>query len=365
MPLQPFALLCRLVDTRLAEARPDRALLGAIADPATPWPRLVTLSGVHLMTPAMAACLLDLALTGPLPPALEAYLLATRAAATTRNDRLAAQLQEVARCLNGIEIAPVLLKGAIRLVDGLYPDPAWRFLHDLDLLIPAHRVAAAQTMLEAAGWQPVGGEAEDGHHVTLVHPAAEVRLALHTAPLAEPYASLLPAARVLARARPLDLGPATVAVPALEDQFVHLVAHGMLQHAFLFTGRCLLRDLVELALLGAHADSATLAAAGQRFADVRTTAGRAAWAVGGELAALCLPGLAPRRAEPGLATSILARRMLLQQRSPRLMQLLGPAGWIASRALGWAPDAPASTPAAGRAARVLEQWSVFQRKTRW
>jgi hypothetical protein len=362
MPLQPFALLCRLVDTRLAEARPDRALLGAIADPATPWPRLVTLSGVHLMTPAMAACLLDLALTGPLPPALEAYLLATRAAATTRNDRLAAQLQEVARCLNGIEIAPVLLNGAIRLVDGLYPDPAWRFMHDLNLLIPAHRVAAAQTALEAAGWQPVGGEAEDGHHVTLVHPAAEVRLALHTAPLAEPYASLLPAARVLARARPLDLGPATAAVPALEDQLVHLVAHGMLQHAFLFTGRCLLRDVVELVLLVRRTDPAILAAVPERFAAVPPTAGPAAWNVSLELAAACLPGLAPRAREAGLRTRALVRRMLLQQRSPWLMQLLGPAGWVASLALGWAPGGPAG---AGSAARVLEQWSAFQRKTRW
>jgi hypothetical protein len=362
MPLPPFALLCRLVDVRLAKSPPDRALLDTIADPCTPWPRLVTLSGVHLMTPAMAACLIDLALTGPLPPQLEAYLLAMRAAATARNERLASQLHDVARHLNGVEIAPVLLKGAIRLVDGLYPDPAWRFMHDLDLLIPAHRLAVAQTALEEAGWRPMAGEADSAHHVTLVHPAAETRLELHREPLAAPCASLLPAARVLARARMLELDGVTVAVPSVEDQIVHLVAHGMLQHAFLFTGRCLLRDVVELVLLMRRTDPAILAAVPERFAAVPSAAGPAAWNVSLDLAAACLPGLAPRARKAGLRTRALVRRMLLQQRSPWLMQLLGPAGWVASLALGWAPGGPAG---AGSAARVLERWSVFQRKTRW
>ena len=41
------------------------------------------------------------------------------------------------RQLNEIDIVPVALKGAIRLVDGLWPDPALRFMHDLDLLVPS------------------------------------------------------------------------------------------------------------------------------------------------------------------------------------------------------------------------------------
>jgi hypothetical protein len=365
MPLAPFALLCRLVETRLAERRPDRALFDAIADPGTPWPRLVTLSGVHLTTPAMAASLLDLQLTGPLPPELEAYLLAMRAAATARNERLAAQLDEVALRLNAVEITPVLLKGAIRLGDGLYPDPAWRFMHDLDLLVPAHRVVAAQAALEEAGWSRMADEEEDGRHVKLIHPAAEARVELHADLLQAPFAPLLPATRVLARARTLELGRAMVAVPALEDQLVHLVAHGMLQHAFLFTGRCLLRDVIELALLRSQADGTTLAAARQRFAEAPSVAWRAAWDIGLELAAVCLPGLVPHGHQPGLPTRALVGRMLLQQRSPWLMEVLGPAGWAASRALGWAPGESAGTPVVGRAARILEQWSLFQRKTRW
>jgi hypothetical protein len=139
----------------------------------------------------------------------------------------------------------------------------------------------------------------------------------------------------------------------------------MLQHAFLFTGRFLLRDLVELALLQARADQATLAAARQRFADAPSAAWRGAWDLGLALASACLPRLVPKAARPGLGTRALAWRMLLQQRSPWLMQLLGPAGWILSRALGWAPGEPGSSASASWTARMVEHWLLFQRKTRW
>ena len=52
-----------------------------------------------------------------------------------------AQLAHVAAALNEIDIVPVALKGAIRLIDGLWPDPALRFMHDLDLLVPRRELA--------------------------------------------------------------------------------------------------------------------------------------------------------------------------------------------------------------------------------
>ena len=79
-----------------------------------------------------------------------------------------------------------------------------------------------------------------------------------------------------ARASPVAAGQAVIAVPALDDQLVHLVAHGMLQHAFLENGRFLLRDLVEQRLLIARAGRGELSAAQERF----TAAGqRLAWDV--------------------------------------------------------------------------------------
>ena len=106
-----------------------------------PWPRLVTLSGVHLLTPALAPALEHEHLRAAVPDELRDYLAAMHEAATQRNDALRAQLEEVAARLNAIGVVPVALKGAIRLIDGLWPDPALRFMHDLDLLVPDDALA--------------------------------------------------------------------------------------------------------------------------------------------------------------------------------------------------------------------------------
>ena len=121
--------------------------------------------------------------------------------------------------------------------------------------------------------------------------------------------------RVLARARPVPIGDATLALPALEDQLVHLVAHGMVHHAFLYNGRFLLRDLVEQALLrAARPIRATCAA---RASGSRPPASRRAWDVSAALTARCLPGSAVRpHGGRRSTTRLLVDRMLLQQRSP-------------------------------------------------
>ena len=361
--MPPFTLLRRLIDGWLSRRPISPKLAAAIADPSTPWPRLVTLSAVHIMTPAMAAALADPVLAKTLPDDLRAYLAAIHEAATTRNRRLHAQLEHVATLLNEVDIVPVALKGAIRLVDGLWPDMALRFMHDLDLLVPAGSLARGQRRLMALGWELIGTlEDGEGHHVTLIHPDAEARVELHHTPLPAPHEALLPAARVMSRARPLPIGEASIAVPALEDQLVHLVAHGMVHHAFLYNGRFILRDLVEQALLTRLADPRDIARARERFSSVGLVR---AWDVGAALTARALPASAAKPADTAIGTRLLVGRMLLQQRSPAVMQLLGPAGWAAARGLGQAMAKPAPTDGRGAMRHLAGRMLMFRRKTRW
>jgi hypothetical protein len=355
----PFRLLCRLIDGWVAGLPPAPDLVAAIADPATPWPRLVTLSGVHLMTPALAAALAEPILAAALPRDLEVYLAAMRSAAAARNDGLRCQLDSIAAALNQVGVVPVALKGAVRLVDRLWPERAARFMHDLDLLLPAAAAATSRRRLEADGWEVIETDEDtSSRHVAIARPGAPARVELHAAPLPAPYADLAPAHRLLSRAEPRVLGVATVALPALEDQIVHLVAHGMLQHAFLSTGPFLLRDLVELALLLRRADSGVAATAHDRFA---AAGRRSAWEVCLGLAGVCLPRSMPRRGgrRLGAGDRLLVGRMVLQQRSPLLMQVLGPVGWAAARALGQVAGQ------AGGTTRLLEQLRTFRRKTHW
>ena len=356
--MPPFLLLCRLLDAWLARQPLPPAVLGSLGD-ATPWPRLVTLSGVHLLTPALAPALAGEELRPKLPVELVAYLAAMREAAARRNLALRRDLIGVAARLNGIGVVPVALKGAIRLIDGLWPDPALRFMHDLDLLVPEAAIEACGDELTRHGWLPIGGEADDGdHHLAFAHAEATARIELHWTALASPHGTLLPPPRLLARALPTRIEGVTIAVPAIDDQLVHLVAHGMLQHAFLENGRFLLRDLIEQALLLGRASAAERGAAQERL----VTAGRArAWEVSCHLAARCLPQSVADPITASLGTRLLARRMLLQQRSPVLMELLGPTGWLLARAAA----GPGTAAPRLSLSQLAEQLLIFRRKTRW
>ena len=56
-PCSPFDLLCGLISVALGQRTADSDLAAAVAATDVPWPRLVTLSGVHLLTPALAPAL--------------------------------------------------------------------------------------------------------------------------------------------------------------------------------------------------------------------------------------------------------------------------------------------------------------------
>ncbi len=351
-----FPLLCTLVSAALAQRPLDRDAIADVAWERVDWPRLVRLSGTHLLTPALAAPLADPGLDPHVPGELRDYLAAMHDAALERNLGLRAQVVELAACLNEIDIVPVLLKGAIRLVDGLWPDPALRFMHDLDLLVPEAELWNCVARLARAGWRPCDEVRQDlAQHVILVHPDALVRVELHRHPLSGELGELLPASRMLARAASIQLDDAVVAVPALEDQLVHLVAHGMLQHRFLRNGRFVLRELVELKLLLARADGRELELARGRFAALGEDL---AWDVSIELGGRCLGGL------PGVESPtarLLATRMLLQQRWAWAMLLLGPLGWAGARLL----SKPTARTVALDPRRLAGRLKVFRRKTMW
>jgi hypothetical protein len=354
--MRTFDLVCALVSVALPGQAADPRLVAAVAAPDPPWRRLVTLSGIHLLTPALSPALRHDELRQAVPAELEDYLAAMHEAAAQRNDALLRQLEEVAAELNAIGVVPVALKGAIRLIDGLWPDPALRFMHDLDLLVPEATLPDCAAALAACGWSPAADESgEADHHVSLYHPEATARVELHRLPLAAPHQHLLTAEGMIAGARPMAVGRAIVAVPALADQIVHLVAHGMLQHAFLENGRFLLRDLVEQRLLTARAGRGDLAAVRERF---RAAGHPLAWDVSRALCARCLGGPMPAVGWPSRA---LAARMLLQQRSAWAMQALGPAGWLAARLLRVRAAHPAPVTLTG----VFGRLAMFRRKTLW
>ncbi len=363
----PFRILCEVVDTRLAGRAASPALAAEVADPRQPWPRLVRLSGVHLLTPAFGAALEELGLAGSLPPDLRCYLAAMRSAGEERNRGLRADLVRILAILNEAGVEPVLLKGGLRLVDDLFPGDAWRFMHDLDLLVPAPTVGRATRALRGLRWReegPEGGEPggrDTRHALVLSRPDGSWRLELHDEPLEVGWRHLLDAAGVLAHARRRERDGVAYLEPAPEDQIAHLVLHAQLQHAHLATGRVLLRDLAELALLARRHGNEKLAAARERLA--ASGAGTAADHML-LVAAACLPLGAPRPPpDAGAAARLLARRALFLQRHPALLAAAGPLGYLAA-GLGRARGEGGVIDGSSRR-RLWRDLAVSRAKTSW
>jgi hypothetical protein len=160
-----FRLLCALFRARFGWGGTGDIETGLQAV-AGEWPAVIAAADRHRLLPALAAALADLGLLQAPPSEVAELLAAVRAANTERNQRLAAGLAEAVAALNRAGIEPVLLKGAIRLVDGLYPDPGWRMMNDLDLLAPPGRAAETFAVLQGLGYRTGKADAAlpAGHH---------------------------------------------------------------------------------------------------------------------------------------------------------------------------------------------------------
>ena len=229
----------------------DAASAAALLDPAADLVGLARLAGRHCITPMLAACI-DPELRQRLPGDYALYLEFIHTENSRRNRALRLQLKQIATCLNEIDIEPVLLKGAIRLVDGLYRDPGWRFMRDLDLLVSRDRLSDAVARLTSVGYSftpDADGPSEQHRHLPPLRRDGD-------AAVVEIHADLLPERRefchaqdVLAHARPVDLEGARVRVPSTAHQLAHLIGHDRFDSNLHLAGMFLLRSVFETALL--------------------------------------------------------------------------------------------------------------------
>ena len=330
----PLGLLCECLAAADRGGSLDDAG-SALNDPSTDFVQLARLAGRHLITPMLAACFSRSEAAQRAPADFRLYLQFIHAQNRRRNGTLSTELAAAAACCNRIGVEPVLLKGAIRLADGLYRDPGWRFMRDLDLLVPRAEAPAAAAQLRTQGYVLEADAAHwpRGHrHLPRLargddHPAIELHLEL----LSE-RCDLCPAEGVLARSCAVEFGGSRVRLPDPIDQLVHLIAHDRLDRDLRHSGSFLLRSLFETALLCRDGAVPRLALA--RFSE----AGLRSWAgVHLHLAGTLFPSLfadRPRpastdrlRAEAALALELADVDWRLRERWARLRCGLGSLRW--------------------------------------
>ena len=200
----------------------------ALLEPGMDLVALMQLAGRHRVTPMLAKSILGAKQSCDLPDDFRFYLLFIHAQNDARNNALQRQLVEAVACLNVIGIEPVLLKGAIRLVDGLYPDLGWRLMRDLDLLVPRERLHDAAAQLRWIGYASPSSSTPRSHwHLPpLVRAPAEAVIEVHEDLLGRPC--LCTAEQMIARSQPALVDGARVRIPDIADQLVHLIAHDQL-----------------------------------------------------------------------------------------------------------------------------------------
>lgn len=253
----PFDIAAQVLAERLRGLEASAALRAVVADPGVDWDGVVGQASEQLVLAALAAALRDLGLAGRLEPELRDFLAAVHAANLERNQRLREQLARLVGVMNRIDVEPVLLKGAIRLVDGLYPDPGWRMMWDLDLLVPQEKLPIVVAALHAAGYaqRPNAytvkpGAPEHHHHPALRHPEDAAVVEIHGEPFKTPRQQrLLRAEEVRHASQPIVFDGQSARVPSSEHQFAHLVGHCQILHGGHAFGRVGLRDRLEAALL--------------------------------------------------------------------------------------------------------------------
>lgn len=164
---------------------------------------------------------------GPPKSIAEGALRRLRMGAVWR-DALHDALRAVLGALAEKGIRAASLKGPV-LAARLYEDAAVRVSTDLDVLVDPESLDAAVDALRPLGYEPERGEVarffrEHHHHVHVFHPTLPV-VELHFAAY-RGFGAVLPAATLLARARPCTvLGWEAARILCPEDEFVYLAVH--------------------------------------------------------------------------------------------------------------------------------------------
>jgi len=155
--------------------------------------------------------------------------------------------------LNGIGVEPILLKGAAHLASGLYPDPAVRFLYDIDLLVPDDRALECWLLLLAAGYETCGNQRHTraeclprGDWPAIRRPDREGELEIHRV---GEWKHLLRSPSLYLDLCPLALGGGRAWILNATNRLIFTLAHAYVHHALGLRADAPFRDLYDAMLL--------------------------------------------------------------------------------------------------------------------
>jgi hypothetical protein len=213
----------------------------------TQWQQVLRQARLLRLLGRLAEQISQAGLLDQVPPQVRRHLVAETRASRWQVGSLLWGLDRVADVLAGTPYARVLLKGAAYIGQGLSIS-AGRLPSDIDILVPLHALADAQTRLISAGWREPELDSHDqryyrdwSHEVPpMQHPMVRMELDLHHNILPPVGHVQIDIHQLLTRLQPSRLQGWQVLHP--EDQILHSAAHLFYDSEL----RHRLRDLVDL-----------------------------------------------------------------------------------------------------------------------
>ena len=164
-----------------------------------------------------------------------------------RRDNLARHLREIVAVLNGRGISPVLLKGARSLWE---QKPSWRYLRDIDLLVPAEAAQLAQDGLAGIGYKPDPAlpDRPNRHHLApLYKPGFAGWVEIHRSGGNRYAERLLATSELFSTSAVADREGLSVLLPSPAMHLLHSAVHHHVGHGGDARGTLSLKGLYEFA----------------------------------------------------------------------------------------------------------------------
>jgi len=228
----------QLLEIIRPDAKPEHVikLIDEIGTDLSHWSGLLNLSFENTPLPLLYYTLRRSVLDERIPEQVREILKQAYAKNAARNFVLQQELIKILKGLHEKGIPVILLKGAIALIENLYPDKNVRIMWDLDLLIKKENFGTAQEVLTGLHYLPKDDDKEWENKMTFSKSNRKI-LEIHSHPLWERYESYLPVDQVWSHAWEKDWYGIKVLLPSPTDQLYHLLIHEIVQHRLILTYR--------------------------------------------------------------------------------------------------------------------------------
>jgi hypothetical protein len=247
-----FLFLARCLAAEDQSAPPGEKLAEEISAGRVSWERVVEIASEYWMTLALYWELGEKRLLGLLPGDLIEYFKTIHEWNSARNREILAHAGELAGLLNQVGVEPLLLKGVSHLASGLYPDPAIRFMDDIDILVPSDRAPECWRFLLSSGYRTLAIYADfpvelipDERWPPLRRTGRTGELEVHH--LSE-WHDMTGSPSLYADAAPVTLAGGKACILSATRHMIITLAHGFVQHRYR-PEPVPLRDLYDATLL--------------------------------------------------------------------------------------------------------------------